>query len=302
MQCETSAAEEQEVLTWLEADPAHRAEMDRLDKLFAATVLHAPTQEEVRRSRVFTLRRIVRTAAAAAAVVALAVGSGWIFSSQRIERLSGRMMTMSVPAGQRMEMTLPDGSTIWLNAGTTLEYPALFAGRERRVKLSGEAMFDVEHAADRPFIVETFACDVEVLGTRFDVVADEASSVFSTALMRGSVKVVNRLAGEEVTLRPEQCVELVNGRLNLDTIDNPDEYLWTKGIISLQNASLGEVLARFEKAYDIRIDIRREELPQLNCCGKIRISEGIDHAMQILQTGADFAYEIDHANNRLIIK
>lgn len=305
LKCETSAQEEVEVLAWLEANAAHREEMDRLDKLFTAAVLHAPAAAEVRRRRVFgspALRRLVRAAAAAAAVLLLSASAGWLFSTQRVRALSERTMAVSVPAGQRMQMTLPDGSSIWLNAGTTLEYPALFTGRERRVKLSGEALFDVEHAAEQPFVVETFACEVRVLGTKFDIAADEAAGTFSAALMRGSVQVVSRLNGEQMTLRPAECAELVNGHLSRTPIDDPDEFLWTEGIISLQNASFREVLDRIGKACNLRVEVRRGELPQLSCRGKIRISEGVDHAMRILQTGADFSYEIDYDTYTLVIR
>ena len=72
---------------------------------------------------------------------------------------------------------------------------------ERRVKVAGEAMFDVEHDPAHPFVVETFACDVEVLGTKFDVMAEEREGLFSAALLRGSVKVTNRLTpGEQFVL------------------------------------------------------------------------------------------------------
>lgn len=71
------------------------------------------------------------------------------------------------------------------------------------MKISGEAMFDVEHDADHPFVVETFACDVEVLGTKFDVEAEPDEGIFSTALLRGSVKVSNKLtAGESSSSSP----------------------------------------------------------------------------------------------------
>ena len=76
-------------------------------------------------------------------------------------------------------------------------------------KISGEAMFDVEHDPAHPFVVETFACDVEVLGTKFDVMAEEREGLFSAALLRGSVKVSNKLtAGEEFILQPNDDIRL----------------------------------------------------------------------------------------------
>lgn len=303
MRCEATAEEESAVLAWLAADPENRREMNRLDAAFNAMVLHAPEAAPKQRRRLVTLHRVVRYATAAAAAIVLMAGSGWYFTSRQMTRLSGQMTEVIVPDGQRISMKLQDGSTVWLNAGTTMEYPTAFARDSRRVRIAGEAMFDVEPDAKRPFVVETFACDVEVLGTKFNVEADERNGRFSTALMRGRVKVVNRLsAGEQVLLQPDECVTLVGGHLNLEQIDNPDDFLWTEGIISLKDASFGELMSRIERSYGIRIKLQRNDLPRLSCRGKLRISDGIEHAMRILQTGADFTYEINRETNEIYIR
>lgn len=86
-----------------------------------------------------------------------------------------------------MELTLEDGSRLWLNSGTELEYPAVFSRKSRDVVLhSGEVMFDVANDGRRPFNVETYASTISVLGTKFNVSVDEASGEFSAALLRGS--------------------------------------------------------------------------------------------------------------------
>ena len=83
----------------------------------------------------------------------------WTLTRNRLDEWSQRTTSIEVPPGQYLSMRLEDGTNVWLSAGTRFEYPLVFAGRERRVKISGEAMFDVEHDADHPFVVETFACD-----------------------------------------------------------------------------------------------------------------------------------------------
>lgn len=303
MKCEATSEEESAVLTWLESHPGHRREMDRLDAVYNAMALHAPAASEIRRRKTFVFRRAVRYAAAAAAAVLLVAGGGWFFTARQINRLSQEMMAVNVPQGQRISLKLQDGTTIWLNAGTTLEYPAAFAGNNRRVRVSGEAMFDVAHDADRPFVVETFACDVKVLGTKFNVIAEEQAGKFSTALIRGRVMVVNRLSdNEQIVLSPDECASLVGGHLSLEQIDDPDEFLWTEGIISLKGASFEELIAKIEKSYGIRIKVMRDTLPRLRCRGKLRVSDGIEHAMSILRTGADFTYEIDRDTNEIRIR
>lgn len=310
LKCETSAEEENAVLEWLEASPEHRDELNRLDAAFNAVVLHAPNGAALRRQRLFgglrlRPRRLLRYAGAVAAALILMVGGGWLFASRQVRTFSERMNSIEVPAGQRISMTLQDGTKVWLNSGTTLTYPAVFSHRDRRVEVSGEAMFDVAPDAEHPFIVETYACDVEVLGTKFNVRAEESENIFSTALMRGRVKVSNRLssgAGESIYMNPDDCVELVDGHLTLGHIEDPAEYLWPEGIINLHSASFEELIEKFERAYGIRIIIERKELPRIRCRGKIHVSEGIDHALDILRMDADFTYEHDYNRNEIHIR
>ena len=309
LKCETSAEEETAVLEWLEASPEHREELNRLDAAFNALVLHAPEATAVRRRlpgiRPRGIRRVLRYAGAVAAMLVLMAGGSWLFVAKQVRSFSERMNSIEVPAGQRVSMTLQDGTKVWLNAGTTLTYPAVFSRRDRRVEVSGEAMFDVAPDREHPFIVETYACDIEVLGTKFNVRAEESENLFSAALMRGNIKVSNRLssgAGELIYMNPDDCVDLVNGHLTLSRIEDPAEYLWPEGIINLRSASFEELIEKFERAYGIRIIIERKELPRIRCRGKIHVSEGIDHALNILRMDADFTYEHDYNRNEIHIR
>ena len=207
---EASPEEERRLMEWLDADAENRRTFDRERTLFTALQLFAPRPKARARvsalrpgRRSGALRRLAVPALRIAAVVALAVGISWGVISHREhnwEQLTNRIV---VPAGQRINLTLQDGTSVWLNSGSELEYPALFAGATRQVKLRGTALFDVTGNAERPFIVETYACRVEVLGTRFNVRADEQNDEFSTALFRGSVRVTSRDSlHQQVTLRP----------------------------------------------------------------------------------------------------
>ena len=210
-----------------------------------------------------------RWSAAAAAVVLLAFGGYYFHAARDFSRQGERLLSVSVPHGQRVSLTLQDGTSVWLNAGTTLRYPALFTGRERRVEIDGEARFEVVHDAKHPFIVRTYACDVEVLGTKFNVVAEEENGLFSTALFEGRVAVSSRLVpGERLVLEPDEVVTLEGKHLCLGQIDNDEEYLWTNGIISLTDQSFSELMHRFEKTFGVTIRIEREP--------SIRIGQGIE--------------------------
>lgn len=308
--CETGTAEEERIMDWLEAGPENRKEFEREREIFNSIVLHAPGVYEDRKDKPagakgkFRLGRFVMYAAGAAAMIAVAVGAGWLMKDGLRGEMTQQTMKISVPAGQRINITLGDGTQVWLNSETELEYPLLF-GKERRVKINGEALFNVEHDQQKPFIVETYACDVEVLGTRFNVRAEEDKGHFSTALFTGKVKVSNRkVRNEYVILSPDDVVNLVSGHLRVTRISDPDGYLWPEGLISLGNMSFGELIDKFEKSYGVRIVIEREDVPQIRYMGKIRVSDGIDHALQILQRASDldFTYEKDSDSNTIYIR
>ena len=96
--------------------------------------------------------------------------------------------------------------------------------------------------------------------------------------------------------------ELVQGKLRRSPITNSDEYLWTEGIISLQCDSFTELLRRMEKVYDVHFIIKMDKVPVVRCKGKIRVSDGIEHALDILKLGTDFDYEIRRGSNEIYIR
>ncbi len=309
-------AEMHQVVDWLEDDPAHQTELNHLDKVYCASLLHAPALAAAESARQpqeheadVTIRRwgwqrVVRYAVEMAAVVAISIGMAYVMMEHRTDEWSKRMTTLEIPAGHYMSLILEDGTKVWLNAGTRLEYPQVFARGQRRVKVSGEAMFEVKHDAAHPFVVETFACDVEVLGTKFGVVADSQNHLFSTSLFRGSVKVTNRLTPcEYCMLRPNESVTLVGNHLNRHEIDDPEAYLWTEGLISLKGVGFEELMQKFERSFGVRIVIARNRIPAIEYNhGKIRISDGIDSALRLLQLSTAFSYTKSDDNSTITIQ
>ena len=301
LKCETTPEEEVAILDWLDADPENQKTLDRIDFQFNATVLHCEPEAEKAEEKSSVIHRLISYGVAAVVATALVIGNGIYQSRQTRAELEKMTTSISIPAGQRICMTLQDGSRVWLNSGAILEYPNIFSKDSRSVKLYGEAFFDVKPDKDKPFIIETFACGIEVLGTRFNVDADAANAEFSTALLEGSVKLTGNVSGTGMLLKPGEKAELINGALRRSRITDPDEYLWTDGIISLQTNSFSELIKRLEKAYDVRFVVKLEKDPVVHCKGKIRVSDGIEHAMEILKMGTEFNYEINHSSNEIYI-
>lgn len=304
MKHQSTARERAAIADWLEADASNRELLDRMSLEMETLALLAPELDDMheRSVRRTSLRgRLVRWSAAAAAAVVLCVGSWYAADHNAREEFGGRVLSFQT-SNAPVRYTLSDGTEVWLNAGTRLEYPAAFTGRERRVRVSGEALFDVKHDAGHPFIVETYACDVEVLGTKFNVVAEPGEGLFSTALFEGQVQVTSRLfAGERVILSPDNMVRLEDGHLAVSRIADRDDYLWTEGIINLTGVSFEELMRRFEKAFGVKIVLER--VPDFHIGqGKIRQSVGIDNALRMLQQFARFTYTHDEQNNTIIIR
>ena len=298
----TSEAEEQAVVDWLQADPGHQQELNALWFVYNTTLVNAQRPESrpmpAARPHWYRLPAVRRCMQAAAALLLLA-GTWYASRSVVIENAAKQYLSIAAPAGQRVDITLQDGTTVCLNAGARLDYPVRF-GKTRRVKLSGEAMFDVDHDAARPFVVETFACDVEVLGTKFNVAADEAAREFSTALLRGKLRVTNKLTrGDEMTMNTNDFVSLSGDRLALRSIENTDDYLWPEGIFNLAGHNFGEIIARLESLYGVQITVEKTASPELNIIrGKIPVAMGLDYALRALQKITPFEY--DSADNGTI--
>lgn len=305
---ETTPQEEERILAWIEASEDNRREFRKAHVLFAGLALYAPRPETSH--PVVPLgrrigRQVLRHAVRAAAVVILAVGAAYFGKSHYHRSLAGRETVISVPAGQRMQMTLADGTRVRLNAGTTLEYPVVFAREARRVKLSGEAFFEVAHDAEHPFVVETFASDIRVLGTAFNVRADEERACFSTTLVEGKVQVTSRIdPAESIVMQPNDMVVLENGRLYKERVADFADLCWTEGLIHLKKMPFDELMAIFERAFDVRIEIEREPLPQIDVMsGEVRISDGVDYALHVLQlVSSEFTYTRDEKTNVIVIK
>ena len=299
---ETSEEELVEVLDWLDASTENQRYLDRLDYISNLNILAGEAQPRIRRHTVSLWKRTAQWSAAAAAVLLACAGLGHYMADRILERRTQDMMAITAPNGQSMSVTLSDGTTVWLNSGAKLEYPSIFSRKTRRVKISGEAMFEVEHDASRPFIVETFACDAEVLGTKFNVKARSEDGEFVASLVEGKVRVTDRFnTNNHVELRPREQVTHLNGRLILGRIPEHEGFLWREGLIAFRDASFGDLLDEFEKYYGVKIEVRRQDIPTNLFTGKIRISEGIDHALWVLQQSADFQYTRNELKDMIYI-
>ena len=205
-----------------------------------------------------------------------------------------------------MQITLSDGTQMWMNSGTQVEVPVVFSRKCRELKLlEGEILLDVSKDASRSFIVDTWAGKVEVMGTRFDVLADRDENLFSTALLEGKVQVTSKIdPDDKCILNPNDIATMVDGTLNVRRVKDVSAIdSWSIGLIDVTDVPFDILMKKFEKAFDVRIFIDRQDLPVVTYTrGKIRVSDGIVHALSVLQLASDFSYSFDRVTNTVIIR
>jgi len=190
---------------------------------------------------------------------------------------------ISTPRGGQYQVSLPDGTKVWLNAATTLKYPYAFAKNERLVELNGEAYFEVSKDHTRPFRVKTASQTVEVLGTHFNINAYTDETAVKTTLLEGAVKVSTALAN--VTLHPGEQSRLNNNssRLSVDQqVDLDKEMAWKNNIFSFDNDDLQTVMRQISRWYDVDVVYEGKITPE-KYDGEIPRSSNLAEVFKILE-------------------
>lgn len=247
----TASYEEEEVVcNWVDASEKNREELIRERKYFDLLLLHKTTNRGVSSpiTRHFSLSHLVRKSLAVAAAISVIIMSAiYIHNNIGKPAFALAMNKIVVPPGQRVNITLSDGTNVWLNACSELTYPAAFAERSRNVSLKGEAYFNVSKNTEHPFVVQTKKCDIKVLGTEFNVQAEESDCEFSAALIEGSIELTDKTSsGSPIRLAPMQEAKWINGKIEVGFIDNVNDYLWIDGLICFEDMRFTDLMKRFE--------------------------------------------------------
>lgn len=194
-------------------------------------------------------------------VAAVLIGLGGIFfhyKGYKSHPVASPLHTLTNRvADSILQVHLTDGSTVWLNTHASLTYPENFTGRQREVRLEGNAFFEVAADSLHPFIVATDLYQVEVVGTSFSINTDDSDDMAETILLEGAVRLARLDGGSLVDLRPGQQALYSKSRqtVEVNEIDARQHTLWRFGLISLSDVSLQEILHYLEELYHIRIQM-----------------------------------------------
>jgi transmembrane sensor len=200
--------------------------------------------------------------------------------------------TIAIPNGGQYHLVLSDGTNVWLDAASSIKYPTVFAGNERKVEITGEAYFEVAHNAAKPFRVMTQGQTVEVLGTHFNINAYTNEPVIKTTLLEGSVKVTDNT--KVITLVPGEQAQVQPGIADneikvLDNVDTNEVIAWKNGLFQFNKASIESIMRQVARWYDVDISYSNNKIPAKSFTGSISRNSSASQFLQILSyTGLHF--------------
>ncbi|HRN56598.1 MAG TPA: DUF4974 domain-containing protein, partial [Agriterribacter sp.] len=208
-------------------------------------------------------------------------------------------LVLSTPKGGTYQVTLPDGTKVWLNAASTLKYPSRFEGAERVVMFSGEGYFEVAKDASKPFRVISDDQEVVVLGTEFNICAYPDEDEKKTTLVEGKVKVSYTGDSHTLQLSPSEQSTLKNGQLTSQQVDVAGEIAWREGVFAFRKESLESIMRKISRWYNVDVDLQ-ENVAQRTFTGTVSKYENISGVLETLELTNVLHFEIK--GNRLIVK
>ncbi len=250
-----------------------------------------PTPEKQRPGRKLSIRRILQYAAVVFLVFMAGVG-GHLYTVLQTKDLAAKSRYLvQTGKGQRANITLPDGTVVWLNSYTKLHYRKDYGISQRIVSLTGEAYFEVAKDKDRPFIVETGEMNVEALGTTFNVKAYAEDSRIVATLFSGSVRVsVNE---DDVILSPDEnaTLERSSGKLAIHKLENSSyAKMWRDNNLVFNGETLEEIALLLNRMYNVHIIFKSQGVKKHHFSGVI-CNNSLDNVIELISLTSPITYE-----------
>ena len=238
---------------------------------------------------------------AAVLLLPVIVASAFYFYSERINhnQFTTVYNTVETPLGMRSSLTLPDGTKVWLNAGSSISYPVLFANNFRQVNLIGEAYFEVKKDKKWPFVVNTKNMNVIVSGTSFNCNAYPENDQVQTVLVEGEVTLVNQSATELTTLNPGELAVFNNNnqRITKTKTDLSKYIAWKSGKLMFRDDKMNKVVEKLERWYNVEFEIEDREIANYVYTATF-IDESLDQVLKMLSLSAPIRYSISERNKQ----
>ncbi|NET36434.1 MAG: DUF4974 domain-containing protein [Cyanothece sp. SIO1E1] len=314
-----SPPEKKELMSWAESDTTNQSYLEDMIDVWGKTADAEPAfeadveaawakvdqrlpsveSEQPSGAKVRSIRRASRRwlQIAAAAVVVLAVGWWWSTSTGQTDA----WVAVNTLDGEKKEITLPDGSQIWLNADSRLSYPESFT--QRQIKLEGEAFFDVARMEDSPFEIYSGEAKTTVLGTSFNVRAYPEEESIQISVTSGTVTFEERRGDEKVTLVKNTSAILSKTK---QTIEKTEEAIsnatsWKTELFDFDNVPVALILADLERHFGIRFDVQNSSIKTVTYTMPNQPADDLLEIIDVLQFGTPFEYDTSKLQRDSII-
>ncbi len=217
--------------------------------------------------------------------------------------------TLVVPFGKRSKIELSDGSKIWLNSGSKLVYPISFNGEKREVYLEGEAIFEVTHDKNHPFIVMAENHEIEVLGTVFNVSNYSDEDSIRTTLKSGSVQ-INYKGKESSFFKSGETMRILPGisatynkhsqQISSKKVAIENYFSWREGVFIFESNDLRFIMKKLSRYYNVPIVITNNDLANQTFTGYLDLKESVENVIQLIGETTDFEYNRKNSNEIII--
>ena len=242
----------------------------------------------------------------ATAIAAIFIGLLFMGSSITLYFLdkNPQQIIVATQLGERAKVTLPDGTKVWLNASSNIEYSKSIFSRQREVTLNGEGYFEVSSKKYSPFIVSNKTSKIKVLGTKFNVKCNEDENFISASLLEGSILFSEEQVALEVILKPGE--EIIYDRIKndyiLQTIKSDDDAIgWLDGKIIFNNSTLAEIAKELERHYNVRISFADDKVSKERFNADFETPDNIYQIVSILARTNKFDYTFQKSNRKIVI-
>ena len=288
-----------QIRQWVNADKMNRETFYHERALFDALQLNAFQKGNHVRKQSVPLWKWIGSAAAAVIALFLLYNIP-VFTTKNIQPEIA-LNTIKVPAGQRGEVTLSDGTHIWLNARSEFSYPASFNGNTREVRLKGEAFFDVAKDRNKKFIVNTGRCEVEVLGTQFNVEAYADDKTITATLVEGSIAMAyenkkSNWTEQEIQPGQEIVYTAAQQQIKIDQADVEVITSWKDGKLIFRDTPFKEVLKMLSKRFDVDFVVKNPKCFEASFTGVLE-KQRLGRILEYISVSSNIKFKYAESNN-----
>ena len=211
--------------------------------------------------------------------------------ANKVANIDNKMHQIVVPKGKRANITLADGTKVYINSGTKVIYPSIFNTNKREILVEGEVYLEVAKKSDCPFVVKTRSFDVQVLGTAFDLCAYREDASASVVLVQGSVEITTGNK-DKIELKPNQLIDIRGNLTSVYQVDVSEYISWKDNLLLIESKSADEIFNKLERYYGCRIECSKE-IAAMTFSGKLDLQSSITEVMDNLCLLLSLSYSIN---------